>query len=96
VLEEQPLAEIEEFFANLGFRLMLHSTQPPRPTPDDLRGMKSVVRSAYRTLEAQPPPYWVDLLGIGGTTDVQWYGSGSSPEMAIRRAAARWRVEQGT
>jgi len=94
LIERQPLAEIEAFFEGRGFRLKVDTAAPPTPTAEEIRRMPSIVRKALRDRKRKPPSHWVHLCGLDGTIVARWYGSGDSPEDAIRSAAARWRVEQ--
>jgi hypothetical protein len=95
LLERQTPSEIEAFFAAQGFRLEVTTEPPTPPSADVRRRMSGIERNAWQTLERHPPKHWADLCRLDGTLVQRWYGSGMSPEEAIRRAAARWRVEQG-
>jgi hypothetical protein len=90
--EDDPLPDIEAFFAQNHFLLVLHEEPPPEPTPDQWRRMSSAERQARKTVQA---PYWVDLKRVETGELVRWYGGGDSPEGATRSARSRWGVEQG-
>jgi hypothetical protein len=93
LLEQRPLTEIEDFFTQLGFRLGVHNTPPPQPSAEEARRLLATVRKSMRTVSDLT--CWVDLDRVDGGESVRWYGSGMNHEEAIRRAAARWRAEQG-
>jgi uncharacterized protein (UPF0128 family) len=96
LLERRPLSEIEAFFADIGLRTEVHTEQPPAPTPDEIRRMPSRARRVLRSQQQHPPKHWVDIFRLDGAVVHRWYGLGTSADDAIRRAAERWRVEQGT
>jgi hypothetical protein len=77
-------------------RTEVHTEQPPTPTPDELRSMPSRARRVLRRQQQHPPKYWVDILRLDGAVAHRWYGLGTTSEDAIRSAAERWRVEEGT
>jgi hypothetical protein len=89
--EDGPLPSIEEFFANLGFRIVVHQQPPPDPSAEEWRRMSSVERRARRAFH---PAYWADLENLVTSSRVRWYGGGDTEEAALRSARARWRVEQ--
>jgi len=86
LLEDWPIPNIKEFFAARNIALVVHTDPPAQPSEDELRRMP---RSVRRAIEANSSTHWVDL----GTVWL-YYGSGTSEEAAIRRAAQRYRVEQ--
>jgi hypothetical protein len=90
--EDDPLPDIEAFFAHNQFQLVLHEEPPPEPTPDEVRRMSSSVRQARKSFR---PAYWADLKQVETGELVRWYGGGDSPAGAMRSARSRWRVEQG-
>lgn len=89
--EDDPLPDIEAFFASRKFRVVVHEEPPPEPTPDEWRRMSSASRRARRDFGA---PYWADLQRIETSKLVRWYGAGETPEAAIRSARKRYRVEE--
>jgi hypothetical protein len=90
--ENDPLPDIEAFFAQNHFQVELHDEPPPEPTPDEWR---SKSRSERQARKAFRPLYWADLKRVETGKLVRWYGGGDSPEAALRSARSRWRVEQG-
>jgi hypothetical protein len=90
--EDEPLPVIEAFFAGQHFRVVVHEESPPDPMPDEWRAMPSSVRRAHRDFR---PAYWADLERLETGKRVPWYGGGEDPELAVRHAGSRWRVEQG-
>jgi hypothetical protein len=90
--EDDPLPDIEAFFADNDFRLVVHEEPPPEPSPDERRRMSSSEQQSRRNFR---PPYWADLKRVETGELVRWYGGGDSPASAIRSARSRWRVEQG-
>lgn len=90
--EDDPLSDIEAFFAQNHFQVELHKEAPPEPTPDERRKMSSSERQARKSSR---PPYWADLKRVDTGELVRWYGGGDTPEAAMRSARSRWRVEEG-
>jgi hypothetical protein len=90
--EDDPLPDIEEFFAGHHFRLVVHDEPPPEPTAGELRAMSTSERQARKRFR---PRYWLDLQRVETGSLVRWYGGGDTEEAAIRSARSRWRVEQG-
>ena len=92
LIEELPIDVIEEFFAERGLLIFSHQVSPRRP---DASSWRRLPREIRRRLTSEPTPTdWVDLRAVGGETVHRWYGSGSSPNEALRSAARRYRVEQ--
>lgn len=89
--EGPTLAEIERFFLDRDFEIVLHQDPPPEPTDEDWRTMSSVERSARRRVSYS---HWADLRHGISLHLVRWYGGGMSEEEAVRSAYARWCVEQ--
>jgi hypothetical protein len=90
--EDGPLPDIHKFFAQRGLRVIVHENPPREPvipggvTPHAvdraLRPQQGVVHPLGRSAAHR-------LVRV-----TRWYGAGVSEEDAVRRARARWRVEQ--
>lgn len=89
--EGPPLAEIERFFLDRDFDIVVHQEPPPNPTDEQWRSMSSIERKARRHLSYS---HWADLRQRVTLRPVRWYGGGMSDEEAVRSAYARWCVEQ--
>ncbi len=89
--EDASITSIEEFFAEQGFRVVVHKDAPPEPSADELRRMPRIVRQA---LGKPRPLYWADLEHLITTSSIRWYAGGDGEETATRRARWRWRIEQ--
>jgi len=85
LLEDRPIAAIEGYFEAKGLVLRVHTSPPKAPSGDEMRRMPRAVR---RAIETDTSTHWTDL------GPVRHYGSGHSPDEAIRAAAMRYRIEQ--
>jgi len=86
LLEDRPLDAIRAFFEARGIQLVVHRKPRPRYSKQELRRLP---RSVRRAIEQDTSTHWVDL-----GTFWPYFGSGTSDEEAIRRAARRYRIEQ--
>ena len=85
LFEARPIAVIEAYFEAKGLALRVHTSPPTTPSDDEKRRMPREVR---RAIERDTSTHWADLGPL------RHYGSGNSPEEAIRGAARRYRIEQ--
>ena len=85
LLEDRPIAAIEEYFEAKGLALRVHASPPTTPSDDEMRRMSRELR---RAIETDTSTHWADLGPL------RHYGSGHSPDEAIRSAARRYRIEQ--
>lgn len=78
--EDEPVAQIKKWFADLGFDLVTHTEPPVRPDPQTVSMAERSAPEFSHWCALRPGP--------------RWYGGGWSEEEAIRSARKRWRVEQ--
>lgn len=89
--EDDSLDAIHEFFAELGFSLVVHRNSPPEPSEAEWRAMSREIRNARKALSVT---HWADLRSLTSESVAPWYGGGNDEGEAIRSARRRWRIEE--
>jgi hypothetical protein len=90
--EDESLESVYQFFAERDFNVVVHQEPRREPTTEEWLRMSSTVRAAWKQSRYS---WWADLQRMGTSNVVRWYGGGKTREAAVRRARARWRVEEG-